>query len=68
MNAGVSFQLSDYLRMIVDYQWYNEFTSGERVLQTMLGLEWGSHALLTLKYQALLLEPALIKGELTFRF
>lgn len=68
VNAGVSFQLSDYLRMIVDYQWYNEFTSGERVLQTMLGLEWGSHALLTLKYQALLLEPALIKGELTFRF
>ncbi|NLY88770.1 MAG: hypothetical protein GX085_04030 [Firmicutes bacterium] len=68
VNAGVSFQLSDYLRMIVDYQWYNESAGGERILQTSFGLEWGSHALLTLKYQALLLEPALIKGELTFRF
>jgi hypothetical protein len=68
VNAGVSFQLSDYLQMIVDYQWYNESAGGEQVLQTMLGLEWGNHWLLTLKYQALSLEPALIKGELTFRF
>ena len=68
VSAGVSFQLSDYLRMIVDYQWYNESARGEQMLQTMLGLEWGSHALLTLKYQALSLEPALIKGELIFRF
>lgn len=68
VNAGVTFQFSDYLRMIVDYQWYNEYTSGERVWQTMLGLEWGRYALLTLKYQALFLEPSLIKGELTFRF
>ena len=43
VNAGVSFQLSDYLRMIVDYQWYNEFTSpGSGFWQTMLGgLEMG---------------------------
>ncbi len=38
------------------------------MLQTLLGLEWGGHALLTLKYQALSLEPALIRGELIFRF
>jgi hypothetical protein len=68
VNAGVSFQLSDYLRMVVDYQWYNESTRGEQMLQTLLGLEWGGHALLTLKYQALSLEPALIRGELIFRF
>lgn len=68
VNAGVSFQLSDYFRMMVDYQWYSESTRGEPVSQALLGLEWGPRALLTLKYQALSLEPALIRGELTFRF
>lgn len=68
INAGVSFKINDYLQMLVDYKWYNDFTGGENISQTSLGLGWGDHTLLTLRYRMLALEPAAITGEVSFKF
>src|SRR5690554_4823715 len=68
INAGVSFKINDYLQMLVDYKWYNDFTEGENISQTSLGLGWGDNTLLTLRYRMLSLEPPSISGEVSFKF
>lgn len=68
INAGVSFKINDYLQMLVDYKKYHDFTGGENISQTSLGLGWGDHTLLTLRYRMLALEPAAISGEVSFKF
>jgi|GEM_PF-5266377 len=68
-NAGVSFKVNDYLSLLADFSYYNDFSeNNDDGAFTSLGLEWGEKSRLILGLQMFSLEEPQWVGEFSLQF